>query len=117
MVGGNQGSFPNLAKMARDMLAVPASCCSVEWMFSVSGRIATWQRSHLRESTLSDLMMYKEAMNLKDAAPKLEEEEDLPVPEMLGKIPAAEWEQEWCKRKLRRKVRSEIIDRLREDNK
>ena len=94
-----------MAKMARDMLAVPASCCSVGRMFSVFGRFATWQRSHLRESTLSDLMMYKEAMNLNDAAPKLEEE-DLP-----------EWEQEWCKRKLRRKVRSEIIDGLREDNK
>lgn len=56
--------------MARGTLAVPASCCSVERMFSVYRRIATWQRSHVRDSTLSDLMMYKAAMNLKDAAPK-----------------------------------------------
>src|SRR5271167_1424167 len=55
---GNQVSFPDLAKMARDTLVVPASGCSVERMFSVSGRIATWQRSRLRDSTISDLMMY-----------------------------------------------------------
>jgi hAT family C-terminal dimerisation region len=114
---GSQGWFPDLAKMARDTSAVPASCCSMERMFSVSGRIAAWQRSHLRDSILgSDLMMYKAAMNLTDAAPKLGEE-DLPVPEMLGKIPAVEREQEWWKRKLRRtKVRSEILERFREDN-
>jgi hypothetical protein len=35
-----------------------------------------------------------------------------PVPE----IPAVEREQEWRKRKLRRKVHSEIMDRFREDN-
>ena len=38
----NHKSFPELAKMARDVLAVPASGCAVEREFSVSGRIATW---------------------------------------------------------------------------
>ena len=33
----NHALFPDLAKMARDTLAVPASGCSVERMFSVSG--------------------------------------------------------------------------------
>ena len=111
----NQAAFPNLAKMARETLAIPASGCSVERMFSVSGRIATWQRSRLRDSTISDLMMYKAAMNLKDLAMVLEEEEGLPVPEMLGKIPA-EWEQDWWKRKLHREVRSEMMERFIEDN-
>ena len=111
----NQAAFPNLAKMARDTLAIPASGCSVERMFSVSGRIATWQRSRLRDSTISDLMMYKAAINLKDLAMVLEEEEGLPVPEMLGKIPA-EWEQDWWKRKLHREVRSETMERFIEDN-
>ena len=59
-------------------------------------------------------MMYKAAMNLKDLA-ILEEEEGLPVPEMLGKIPA-EWEQDWWKRKLHREVRSEMMERFIEDN-
>ena len=111
----NQAAFPNLAKMARDTLAIPASGCSVERMFSVSGRIATWQRSRLRDSTISDLMMYKAAMNLKDLAMVLEEEEGLPIPEILGKIPA-EWEQDWWKRKLHREVRSEMMERFIEDN-
>jgi len=71
--------------MAGDTSAVPASCCLVERMFSVFGRIVTWQRSHLRDITLLDLMMYKAAINLKDAAPKLGEE-DLLAPKMLGKI-------------------------------
>ena len=100
--------------MARNTLAVPASDCSVERMFSVSGRIATWQRSRLRDATISDLMMYKAAMNLKEIAPELEEEE-LVVPEMLGKIPP-EWEQDFWKRKLRREVRSEIMNRFIEDD-
>ena len=111
---GNQVSFPDLAKMARNTLAVPASGCSVERMFSVSGRIATWQRSRLRDTTISDLMMYKAAMNLKEIAPELEEEE-LVVPEMLGKIPP-EWEQDFWKRKLRREVRAEIMNRFIEDD-
>ena len=38
----NHKSFPELAKMARDVLAVPASGCAVEREFSISGRIATW---------------------------------------------------------------------------
>lgn len=112
----NHALFPDLAKMARDTLAVPVSGCSVECMFSVSGRIATWQRSRLQDSTISDLMMYKAAFNLrKFVFPELEEEEDYPVSEVVGNIPA-EWEQDWWKRKLRREVRSEIMDRFIEDD-
>jgi hAT family C-terminal dimerisation region len=111
---GNQVSFPDLAKMARNTLAVPASGCPVERMFSVSGRIAAWQRSRLRDATISDSMMYKTAMNLKEIAPELEEEE-LVIPEMLGKIPP-EWEQGFWKRKLRREVRAEIMNRFIEDD-
>jgi len=59
--------------MARDKLAVPASGCSVQQMFSDSGRIATWNRSRLRDSIISDLMMYKAAMNLKEITSELEE--------------------------------------------
>ena len=44
-----------------------------------------------------------------------EEEEDYPVSEVVGNIPA-EWEQDWWKRKLRREVRSEIMDRFIEDD-
>lgn len=36
-------------------------------MFSIVGRLATWQRSRLYESTIEDIMMYKAAMNLEEA--------------------------------------------------
>ena len=45
----------------------------------------------------------------------LEEEEGLPVPEMLGRIPK-EWEQDFWKRELRREVRPEMMGRFIEDN-
>jgi len=44
----------------------------------------------------------------------LEDEEGLPVPKMLGKIPK-EWEQDWWKRKLRREVHPEMMHRFIED--
>ena len=112
----NHALFPDLAKMARDTLAVPVSGCSVEWMFSISGCIATWQRSRLRDSTISDLMMYKAALNLREfVLPELEEEEDYPVNEVVGNIPA-ELEQDWWKKKLHREVHAEIMDRFIEDD-
>jgi len=112
-------SFPDLAMMARDTLAVPVSGSSVERIFSAAGRIATWQRSRLRDSTIADIMMYRAALNLTDfVESELEEDpewDDLPVPERLGKIPA-EWEQDWWKRKLRLELRPEIERRFLQDN-
>ena len=107
--------YPDLAKMVRDTLAVPASGCSVERMFSMSGRIATWQRSRLHDTTISDLMMYKSALNFKDATWELDESDELHVPEMAGKIPP-EWENDWWKEKLCVEVRPSIMRRFLEDN-
>ena len=60
--------------------------------------------------------MYKAAMNLQELVMEFEEEEEgLSVPEMLGKIPT-EWEQDWWKRKLRREVRSGMMNGFIEDN-
>ena len=54
-----------------------------------------WQRSRLRDSTISDLMMYKAVLNLREfVLSELEEEEDYPVNEVVGNIPA-KWEQDW----------------------
>ena len=63
----NHKSFPELAKMARDVLTLPASGCAVEREFSVSGRIATWQHNHLNSSTIADSMFYKGALKRKGA--------------------------------------------------
>jgi len=107
-------SFPDLAMMARNTLAVPASGCSVERMFSVSGRVATWQRSRLRDSTIADIVMYKAAINIKEAALEMEEWDDLPVDEVIGQIPM-EWEQDFWRKKLRLELRPEVLNRFRED--
>jgi hypothetical protein len=83
----NHPSFLYLRKMARDPLAVPAIGSSVKRMFSIARHVATWQRSRLRDSTIANIMMYKAAMNLEEVSLELEAEEDLLVPEWLGKIP------------------------------
>jgi hypothetical protein len=55
----HEGRFPNLSRMAKDCLAVPPSGCAVEREFSVSGRIATWQRNRLSATRISESMIYK----------------------------------------------------------
>lgn len=80
--------------MARDVLAVPASGCAVEREFSISGRIATWQRNRLNSSTIADAMLYKGALKRQGVAlgdGKVDEcDDELAVPEMIGVVP-----QEW----------------------
>jgi hypothetical protein len=46
--------------MARAELVVPASDCTIEQMFSISGRIVTWQRNRLNVKTISDTMIYRD---------------------------------------------------------
>ena len=94
--------------MARDVLAVPASGCSVERLFSISGRIASWQRAWLQDSIISDSVMYKAALGLNGLSPGYEDE-NLPLPEVSGKIPS-EWEQDWWKKKLQHEMHSEIFN-------
>ena len=112
----NQALFPDLAKQVRVTLAVPASGCSVERMFSVSGRIATWQRSRLKENTIRDIMTYKATIKLDDMAMGLkgDELEDLEIDEVIGKIPV-EWEQGFWRKKLRLEVQPGIMTRFVED--
>jgi hypothetical protein len=118
----NHTTVPDLAKMARDVLAVPASGSAVERVFSVSGRIATWQRNRLSPEAISNMMMFKGAMTeSKWAVPDTmgAEQEDYPVPEQLGGIPP-EWADNWWKKKLdrsagersagERPVRQEVLD-------
>ena len=83
-------------------------------MFSVSGRVANWERSRLHDKTIGDIMMYKSALTLKDAVGELEECDELSVPEMVGKIPR-EWENDWWKKKLRCEIRPGIMSRFLED--
>ena len=54
-----QSLYPKLAKMARDVFAVPATGAGVEREFSISGRVITKQRNRLSPTTIRDLMQYK----------------------------------------------------------
>ena len=107
----HRSMYPDLAKMARDILVVPASGCTVERVFSVSGRIATWQRNRLSADSITNIMMFKSGMkNMRWKVPDTmsDESEDFEVPEQLGCIPP-EWYDQWWKEKLKYSVRVEVM--------
>ena len=56
---GSHSMYPNLSKMARDVMAVPATGAGVEREFSISGRVITKQRNRLSPATIRDIMQYK----------------------------------------------------------
>ena len=56
---GSQSMYPKLSKMARDVLAVPATGAGVEKEFSISGRVVTKQRNRLSPTTIRGIMQYK----------------------------------------------------------
>jgi len=95
----NHKMYPDLALQVRDNLAVPASGCAVERQFSISGRMAIWQRNRLSPRVISDAMIYKGWL-AKTRAPlrmQLETVDDvdiLPVDEHPGQVPE-EWTQNW----------------------
>jgi len=108
----NERFYPDLALMARDVLAVPASGCAVERKFSISGRIASWQRNRLAPSTIADIMIYKNSLvktRYAMAADIVDDDDHLPVGEEGGKIPS-EWAEKWWMEKLKRPVRRELMD-------
>jgi len=86
--------------MARDTLSVPVLGCTVERVFSISGRIAIWQRNRLNADTISQTMLYKYAMAkvnnplFMDDPAKDGDVDIYPVPEKEGNIPE-EWIQYW----------------------
>lgn len=53
------GSYPNLAQMARDYLSIPASSAATERSFSVAGNLITENRSCLSPETVRALMCIK----------------------------------------------------------
>jgi hypothetical protein len=101
----NQINYPNLARMARDTLSVVASGCTVERVFSISGRLSVWQRNQLNAETISHTMLDKYAIaktNNPVFMDDLTKDGDLdmyPVLEKEGTIPE-EWVQHWWCAKL-----------------
>ena len=52
----NQGKYPILAQMAKDVLAVPVTIVASESAFSIGGRVLTPHQSRLHPTTLEALM-------------------------------------------------------------
>ena len=108
----NQECYPDLTRMTRDILAVPASRCAVECEFSISRRIASGQRRRLSAATISNSMMYKASLS-RTRCPMREyvvvkDDDILPVPEHSRSIPKEWIEKQWLK-KLKHQMRSEIL--------
>jgi len=61
----NHMRYPRLARMMRDQCAVPPSGSGVERVFSIAGRVATWQRNQLSPKSICRIMMYKNFMDRK----------------------------------------------------
>ncbi|TMC16303.1 MAG: hAT transposon family protein [Chloroflexi bacterium] len=55
----NETNYPQLSRMVRDTLAVPATGAGVERQFSRSGRVITSLRHRLNPETVYEIMMYK----------------------------------------------------------
>jgi hypothetical protein len=108
----NHKLYPDIGKMARDVLAVPASGCAVERQFSISGRITIWQRNRLSAKIISDSMIYKGALAKTRCPLRVEFEhvddiDVLPIDECEGTIPE-EWTQGWWLKNLA--IGMDIID-------
>lgn len=52
----NTAMYPNLSKMARDILAIPVSTVSSESAFSTAGRVVDDHRSRLNPTTIEALV-------------------------------------------------------------
>ncbi|KAL2006857.1 hypothetical protein VTN00DRAFT_9525 [Thermoascus crustaceus] len=54
----HQDEFPRMARLARDVLSIPASGAGVERLFNSARDICHYRRGSLQPQTFSDLMMY-----------------------------------------------------------
>src|SRR5579859_6399106 len=120
-----QTMYPKLSKMARDVMAVPATGAGVEREFSISGRVITKQRNCLKPSTIRDLMQYKswvvkhritftsvdDETEIEDEETDVELEEDLDeiASESEDEMSLSTWIKNWEKKE---KEKEKISQRL-----
>ena len=107
---GSHSMYPRLSKMARDVLAVPATGAGVEREFSIAGRVVTKQRNQLSPSTIQDLMQYKRWVARQGTV--IPEEEK--VWECLLTLKMMRWTMRWRMKVLRMKRKMKrMVDFLR----
>ena len=64
----NEKVYFHLARMARDVYAVPATGAGVERQFSKSGRVVIWARALLNPDAICETMMYKDYLDRTDSS-------------------------------------------------
>ena len=101
----HEEQYPNLSKMAKDILSVPASGSGVEHQFSVTSRIATWQRNRLSPQTISNSMMFKAYLSASKARPITGDvivddiDDDILASSISDTGVPTEWSDEWYYKK------------------
>lgn len=55
----HQREFPALARLARDVLSIPATGAGVERLFNSARDVCHYRRGSLRSETIQELMMYR----------------------------------------------------------
>ncbi|KAG0152658.1 hypothetical protein PDIDSM_2463 [Penicillium digitatum] len=82
-------SFPTLARIARDILSIPASGAGVERLFNCARDICHYRRGQLKPSTIRGLMLHQFATNF-----DLRQEELEIIKEHLSQKPISDNEEE-----------------------
>ena len=94
----NAGRFPNLARMARDILAVQGGSVGVERVFSMARDVIPYRRSRLKSSTIRSSMLVKSYEN-EELRRELAGHDSEREAEKLEEMAAAEDYRYWADRK------------------
>ena len=117
----HEDRYPKMAQMARDILSVPASGSGVERQFSVTGRLATWQRHRLAPKNVSNSMIYKAHLAATKFKPikgddgqtydldEADAEESIPM--LVDNVMPPEWADGWYYQKTKGKDADEVVER------
>ena len=94
----NGGRFPNLAWMARDILAVQGGRVGVEQVFSMARDVIPYRHSRLKSSTIRSSMLVKSYKN-EELQRELAGHDSEREAEQLGEMAAVEDYRYWADRK------------------
>ena len=99
-------TYPHLATMVRDILAVPATGAGVERQFSKSGKVETKLRARIDPVTTCESMMYKDMLVRKNRAliitPANTSAEDIEMES--NEEPPSEWRYDWFKGRKNKRI-------------
>ncbi|KIJ36210.1 hypothetical protein M422DRAFT_261541, partial [Sphaerobolus stellatus SS14] len=62
--GARHAQFPNLSRLARDVMSIPGSAVAVECIFSSGRDVISLRRARLKPDTIRTLMLVKQRLKL-----------------------------------------------------